>query len=60
MMGFWSVGRDIKGAHIHVVHRQNENNAWSKSQKKWATPVDSVVVQAFDWLRRPPALAHPR
>jgi integrase/recombinase XerD len=48
MMDSRALGCDIEGAHIHVVRRQNENNAWSKSKKKWAMPVDFLVVQAFD------------
>lgn len=43
-----SLGCDIEGAHVHVVRRQNENNAWSKSKKSWAMPVDFLVVRAFD------------
>lgn len=31
-----------------MVRRQNENNAWSKSKKSWAMPVDFLVVRAFD------------
>ncbi|MFE0436850.1 tyrosine-type recombinase/integrase [Streptomyces nigra] len=43
-----SLGCDIEGAHVHVVRRQNKNNAWSKSKKSWAMPVDFLVVRAFD------------
>ncbi|MDQ1033356.1 integrase/recombinase XerD [Streptomyces umbrinus] len=43
-----SLGCDIEGAHVHVVRRQNENNAWSKSKKSWVMPVDFLVVRAFD------------
>lgn len=43
-----SLGCDVEGAHVHVVRRQNENGAWSKSKKAWAMPVDFLVVQAFD------------
>ncbi|WP_326815493.1 site-specific integrase [Streptomyces sp. NBC_01763] len=39
---------DIEGAHVHVIRRENENRAWSKSKKSWAMPVDFLVVQAFD------------
>ncbi|WP_244942275.1 tyrosine-type recombinase/integrase [Streptomyces coelicoflavus] len=48
MMDPQAVGCDFEGAHVHVVRRQNENNAWSKSRKAWAMPVDFLVVQAFD------------
>ncbi|MFD3803686.1 tyrosine-type recombinase/integrase [Streptomyces sp. NPDC058619] len=48
MMGSRSLGCDLEGAHVHVVRRQNENDAWSKSKKHWAMPVDFLVVQAFD------------
>ncbi|MFB7648057.1 tyrosine-type recombinase/integrase [Streptomyces sp. NPDC056084] len=48
MMDSRSVGCDVEGAHIHVVRRQNENNAWSKSRKSWVMPVDFLVVQGFD------------
>lgn len=36
------------GAHLHVVRRQNQNGAWSKSRKEWVQPIDFLVVQAFD------------
>lgn len=36
------------GAHLHIVQRQNENGAWSKSKAEWVVPVDYLVVQAFD------------
>ncbi|WP_309484572.1 tyrosine-type recombinase/integrase [Streptomyces himalayensis] len=42
------LGCDIEGAHVHVIRRQNENGAWSKSKQAWAMPVDFLVVQAFD------------
>jgi site-specific recombinase XerD len=48
MMDSRSLGCDVEGAHVHVVRRQNENNAWSKSRKSWVMPVDFLVVQAFD------------
>lgn len=48
MMDSRSLGCDIEGAHMHVVRRQNENGAWSKSRKSWVMPVDFLVVQAFD------------
>lgn len=43
-----SLGCAEEGAHVHVVRRQNENHAWSKSRKSWVMPVDFLVVQAFD------------
>ncbi len=48
LMDSRSLGCDIEGAHLHVVRRQNVNNAWSKSRKSHALPVDFLVVQAFD------------
>lgn len=43
-----ALGCALQGAHLHVVRRQNENGAWSKSPGSWAAPVDFLVVQAFD------------
>ncbi|MFZ4302657.1 tyrosine-type recombinase/integrase [Streptomyces cinereoruber] len=43
-----ALGCNIEGAHVHVIRRQNVNNAWSKSKKSWVMPVDFLVVQAFD------------
>ncbi|MEU6602488.1 site-specific integrase [Streptomyces flaveolus] len=48
LMDSRSLGCHVEGAHMHVVRRQNENNAWSKSKKSWVMPVDFLVVQAFD------------
>lgn len=48
MMDSRSLGCDAEGAHLHVIRRQNENNAWSKSKKSWVMPVDFLVVQGFD------------
>ncbi|MEU9413358.1 tyrosine-type recombinase/integrase [Streptomyces sp. NPDC048281] len=48
LMDSRSLGCDVEGAHVHVVRRENENRAWSKSRKSWAMPVDFLVVQAFD------------
>jgi site-specific recombinase XerD len=48
LMDSRSLGCDVEGAHVHVVRRENENRAWSKSKKSWAMPVDFLVVQAFD------------
>ncbi|QKW52672.1 tyrosine-type recombinase/integrase [Streptomyces buecherae] len=48
LMDSRSLGCDIEGAHLHVVRRQNVNDAWSKSKKPHALPVDFLVVQAFD------------
>ncbi|MFE4496435.1 tyrosine-type recombinase/integrase [Streptomyces niveus] len=42
------LGCDVDGAHLHVIRRQNENGAWSKSKKSWVMPVDFLVVQAVD------------
>ncbi|MFE0695677.1 tyrosine-type recombinase/integrase [Streptomyces sp. NPDC058869] len=43
-----ALGCDVEGAHLHVVRRQNVNNAWSKSKQSWCMPLDFLVVQAFD------------
>ncbi|MER6016201.1 tyrosine-type recombinase/integrase [Streptomyces bluensis] len=43
-----ALGCRLEGAHLHVVRRQNPNNAWSKSRRPVALPVDFLVVQAFD------------
>ncbi|MGV9879216.1 tyrosine-type recombinase/integrase [Streptomyces sp. NPDC003006] len=48
MMDSRVLGCNAEGAHIHVVRRQNENDAWSKSKQSWVMPVDFLVVQAFD------------
>ncbi|UXY25146.1 tyrosine-type recombinase/integrase [Streptomyces sp. HUAS TT20] len=48
LMDSRSLGCHVEGTHVHVVRRQNENNAWSKSKKSWVMPVDFLVVQAFD------------
>ncbi|MEV7115214.1 tyrosine-type recombinase/integrase [Streptomyces anulatus] len=43
-----ALGCDVEGPHLHIIRRQNENNAWSKSKKSWVMPVDFLVVQAVD------------
>ncbi|MFI8085852.1 tyrosine-type recombinase/integrase [Kitasatospora sp. NPDC086009] len=43
-----ALGCDVPGPHVHVQRRDNANGAWSKSTKRWAMPVDFLVVQAFD------------
>ncbi len=48
LMDSRSLGCDMEGAHVHVIRRENENRAWSKSKKSWAMPLDFLVVQAFD------------
>ncbi|WP_234314364.1 MULTISPECIES: tyrosine-type recombinase/integrase [unclassified Streptomyces] len=48
MMDSGPLGCDVEGSHVHVIRRQNENGAWSKSKQPWAMPVDFLVVQAFD------------
>ncbi|MCZ0986941.1 tyrosine-type recombinase/integrase [Streptomyces diastatochromogenes] len=42
------LGCRVEGAHLHVVRRQNPNQAWSKSRRPVVLPVDFLVVQAFD------------
>ncbi|MFD8810434.1 tyrosine-type recombinase/integrase [Streptomyces sp. NPDC059627] len=48
MMDSRALGCEAEGAHLHIVRRQNENDAWSKSKQLWITPVDFLVVQGFD------------
>ncbi|ALV33239.1 recombinase XerD [Streptomyces sp. CdTB01] len=48
LMDSRSLGCAIEGAHLHVVRRQNENNAWSKRRASVWFPVDFLTVQAFD------------
>ncbi|MET7303874.1 tyrosine-type recombinase/integrase [Embleya sp. NPDC005575] len=43
-----ALGCDVSGAHVHVVRRDNENGAWSKSRKSHVLPLDFLVVRAFD------------
>lgn len=42
------LGCGVVGAHVHVVRRQNSNDAWSKARHQVVVPVDFLVVQAFD------------
>jgi integrase/recombinase XerD len=42
------LGCDFPGSHLHVVRRDNVNNAWAKSRHSRAVPVDRLVVQAHD------------
>ncbi|MFC7308945.1 tyrosine-type recombinase/integrase [Streptomyces monticola] len=48
MMDSRALGCEAEGAHVHIIRRQNENDAWSKSKQSWVMPVDFLVVQAFD------------
>ena len=42
------LGCDIARAHLHVIRRDNPNDAWAKSRRQRAVPLDFLVVQAFD------------
>src|SRR4029077_21298025 len=43
------LGCDVARAHLHVVRRDdNPNEAWAKSRRERAVPLDFLVVQAFD------------
>jgi site-specific recombinase XerD len=42
------LGCSIRGSHLHVVRRDNDNGAWAKSRRSRAVPVDFLVVQAYD------------
>src|SRR6266540_5848678 len=42
------LGCAVKGAHLHVVRRENPSGAWAKSRRQRAVPADFLVVQAFD------------
>lgn len=48
LMDSRSLGCKVEGTHLHVVRRQNENDAWSKAKQSHALPVDFLVVQAFN------------
>jgi integrase len=48
LMDSAALGCRVEGAHLHVVRRQNPNQAWSKSRRPVVLPVDFLVVQAFD------------
>jgi len=43
-----ALGCAVRGAHLHVVRRENPNGAWAKSRRQRAVPADFLVVQAFD------------
>jgi site-specific recombinase XerD len=43
-----SLGCKLAGAHLHVVRRDNPNQAWAKSLRQRAVPLDALVVRAFD------------
>ncbi|WP_433635628.1 tyrosine-type recombinase/integrase [Nocardia sp. CA-120079] len=38
----------IKGAHLHVIRRDNPNGAWAKSRYSRAVPLDFLTVRAID------------
>jgi integrase/recombinase XerD len=48
LMDSAALGCRAEGAHLHIVRRQNPNDAWSKSKRSLVLPVDFLVVQAFD------------
>ena len=48
LMDSAALGCSVGGAHLHIVRRQNQNQAWSKSRRPVVLPVDFLVVQAFD------------
>jgi len=44
-----ALGCEVARSHLHVVRRENNpNEAWAKSRRPRAVPLDSLVVQAFD------------
>ena len=43
-----ALGCAVKGAHLHVVRRDNPNGAWAKSRRQRAVPAGFLLVQAFD------------
>ncbi|MGI8312756.1 tyrosine-type recombinase/integrase [Saccharopolyspora hattusasensis] len=43
-----SVGCEVRGAHLHVVRRDNINGAWAKSRRTHSAPADFLVVRAID------------
>ena len=43
-----SLGCAVEGAHLHVVRRENTNDAWAKSRYTRWVPVDFLVVRAVD------------
>lgn len=42
------MGCGVRGAHVHVVRRDNHNGAAAKSPRSRAVPADWLVVQAYD------------
>jgi integrase/recombinase XerD len=42
------LGCDVARAHLHVVRRDNPNEAWAKSRRQRVVPLDFLVVQTFD------------
>ncbi|WP_327092605.1 tyrosine-type recombinase/integrase [Nonomuraea sp. NBC_01738] len=42
------LGCEARGAHLHVIRRDNSNGAWAKSRRQRAVPVDFLLVQAYD------------
>lgn len=42
------LGCAMTGAHLHVRRRANVNDAWAKSRRSRAIPVDDLVVLAYD------------
>lgn len=42
------LGCDVPGVHLHVVRRDNTNQAWAKSRRQRVVPLDTLVVRAFD------------
>jgi len=41
-------GCAVRGAHLHVVRRENPTGAWARSRRRRAVPAGFLVVQAFD------------
>ncbi|WP_433258593.1 tyrosine-type recombinase/integrase [Streptosporangium sp. CA-135522] len=48
------LGYSVPGAHLHVQRRDNSNEAWAKSRRSRAVPVDELLVLAYDtyWFER--------
>lgn len=43
-----ALGCEVARAHLHVVRRENGNDAWAKSCRQRVVPLDFLVVGAFD------------
>lgn len=43
-----ALGCPVMGAHLHVQRRENPNDAWAKSRRQRAVPLDALTVQAMD------------